>query len=168
MKSTQKISKPVKLNFYINLLNFIPFLLVIITGLILQFKYHLHHFPDHYTIEGLDKSGFLNLHIISAAISLAGIIFHCILHWKFISAVAKKIFIKKSGFKLSFLLFVIYLATVLTSFASWLFFNQGDSARFVLVEIHDKVALLLVVFSVLHLVKRSGWMIRNFQNIKMM
>ncbi|MCP4135554.1 MAG: DUF4405 domain-containing protein [bacterium] len=145
MQLSKNISNSIRLNFYLNLLNFLPFLIVIITGLILQIEYHMLKLPDDYFISGLNKSGWLILHKISASISLAGIIAHCALHRKFISILSNKILRRKSlsPASLSYWLFIISIPAYLIAMTSWILFDHGDPARFLLVEIHDKLALLL-------------------------
>ena len=167
MQQSKNISRLTKINFYLNLLNFIPFLIVIITGLILQIAYHMHRLPDNYLVSGLNKPGWLLLHEISASISLAGIIIHCMLHWKFITTTTKKIFNRKSKTRIlsSYYLLIIYIPTFLTSIGSWIFFNDKDSTRHTLVEIHDKLALILIIFSLIHIISRFGWMMRTYQKI---
>jgi hypothetical protein len=165
MQQSRNIAGLIKINFYLNLANFVPFFVVIITGLILQIGYHMHRLPDDYLISGLDKSGWLLLHQISTSISLAGIIIHCMLHWKFITATTKKIFNRKYRARIlsSYYLLIIYIPTFLASIGSWIFFNDKDSTRHTLVEIHDKLALILIIFFIIHVISRFGWMVKPYQ-----
>jgi hypothetical protein len=167
MQQSNNISKSTKINFYLNLLNFVPFLIVIITGLILQIEYHMHRLTDYYIVSGLNKSGWLIIHKISATISLIGFIVHCIMHWKFISITSRKILGQKSlsSVSLSYWLFIICIPTCFFAMASWIIFNQGEPARFLFVEIHDKLALLLIIFSIIHIILRTGWMLRTYKKL---
>ena len=127
----------------------------------------MHRLPDDYFVLGLNKFGWLFLHKISASISLAGIIIHCMLHWKFISATTIKIFNRKSKTRIlsSYYLLIIYIPTFLTSIGSWIFFNDKDSTKHALVEIHDKLALILIIIFLVHIISRFGWIIRTYQII---
>jgi hypothetical protein len=167
VRQPKNVSQSIIINFYLNLLNIIPLLIVVITGLILQIKYHMHIIPDDYLILGLNRSGWLLLHKIWAIISLTGIIVHCIVHWQFIAATTKNIFNQKSKISLlsSYLLLVIYTPTFLTSMGSWIFLNDKDSARYTLVEIHDKLALLLIIIIVVHVISRFGWMVKTYKKL---
>jgi hypothetical protein len=167
MQRSNNLSKSVKTNFFINLLNFIPFLIVIITGLILQVGYHMHHLPDGYVVSCLNKSGWSILHKISASISLAGLITHFMLHWNFISVISDKILRKKSiaTATLSYWLFIISVPTCLIAMTSWIFLNHGDIARHILVEIHDKLALLLIILFIMHIISRAGWIIKTYRKL---
>jgi hypothetical protein len=167
MQQSKNISNSAKNNFYLNLLNFIPFIIVVISGLILQIEYHMHRLPDDYFVSGLNRSGWLILHKISITILLAGIITHCVLHWKFISIWSGKILRLKflSSSSLSYWLFIISIPTCLIAMASWILFNHGDPARYLLIEIHDKLALLWIVFSIIHIISRTGWIIRTYRKL---
>jgi hypothetical protein len=157
-----------KINFYMNLLNFTPFLFVILTGLVLQLAYHFNRMPENYTVLIMTKSGWLILHKISAAVSLSGIITHCVLHRKYIISASKKIINLKQGASilLSYYLFILLIPTCLTVMISWIFLSHGSHARSILVEIHDKLALILILLSGIHIISRMKWMINMYQKIR--
>jgi hypothetical protein len=167
MQQSKNISNSAKNNFCLNLLNFIPFVIVAISGLTLQIGYHMHKLPDDYFVSDLNRSGWLILHKISATILLAGIIAHCMLHWKFISIWSGKVLRQKllSSTSLSYWLFIISIPTCLVAMTSWILFNHGDPARFLLVEIHDKLALLWIIFSIVHIISRISWIIRTYRKL---
>ncbi len=168
MRESGKVSGPAKLNFYVNAINLIPFLIVIITGLVLQIRYHMHRLPDAYVVSGLNRSGWLLLHRISAVIVLALIVIHCILHRKAIAAARRRIFGKASGssIKSSYYLFLLFVLTSLTAMISWIFWDHGEVMRHTLVEIHDKLSLLLILFSAVHIVPRLDWMVKTYRKLR--
>jgi hypothetical protein len=120
INKTNSISKIVKINFYLNSLNFILFLRIIVTGLIIQVNYHMHMLPDAYSVVGLDRADWILAHKLSAALALGGIIIHCILHLKYISATTKK-FVKNnssSPVMTSYYLLIISFFTSITAIIS--------------------------------------------------
>lgn len=165
----EKLSGSTKTNFYLNLLNVVPFLILISSGILLQLEYHMHHQPDEHLIAGLNRSGWLLLHRITAALSLVGITAHCILHRKFIAATTRRILDRRSmaNVHTSYYLLILCIPTVITGMASWIALNGNTHARLMLVEIHDKLALLMVAFSLVHIVSRAGWMLKTYQRLRL-
>jgi hypothetical protein len=163
MNKLSPVSDTARANFYVNLAALVPFMVTIATGMVLQFQYHMHHLPDDALVLGLGRHGWLTLHKISAVTSLACILHHCAHHWRFIVTVTKKkLYLKNmSAGIVSYYLFLVFVPTALTAMASWIFLK--GHARFMLVEVHDKLALLLIVIFAVHLVSRAGWMVRTYR-----
>ena len=168
MNNHKSIPISLQNNFYLNVANLIVFSVAVFTGLVLQIEYHMHHLPNEYLVMGQNKTVWLLIHRISSAIALAGIVAHCAVHWKFITTKTGRILERKSvsPASLSYWLFVLCIPTCLTAMSSWIFFEQGDSARHSLVEIHDKLALLFIVLSTIHIISRAGSMIRVYRKLK--
>lgn len=163
MDKSADISEVSRINFYLNLINVAPFVILIMTGLVIQINYHLHRLPDGCPVAGLSRPGWLLAHKISATVALTGIIAHCTMHRKHIAATTGRIIRNRSLSKIitSYYLLIICIPTSLTALISWIFFNPGEAARFNLVELHDKLALVLAVISAAHILSRTGWMIRT-------
>lgn len=163
MNKPSPVSDTTRANFYINLAALVPFMATIATGMVLQLQYHMHHLPDTALMLGLDRYGWLTLHKVSAVISLACTLHHCAHHRSFIVTVTKKrLFRKKiSSAVVSYYLLLVFVPTALTAIVSWIFL--GGHARFILVEVHDKLALLLIVIFAVHMVSRAGWMVRTYR-----
>jgi hypothetical protein len=164
MNSPKGISISVRNNFYLNLLNVALFLIAAFTGAILQFEYHMHGLPEGYAVMGFNKPRWVLLHKASASMFLAGIVAHCSLNWKFVSASTRRILCRKltPSASVSYWLFMISIPTSLTAMGSWTLFGLEDPARFLLVEIHDKLCWLLVMFLVMHIISRAGRMTRAY------
>jgi hypothetical protein len=154
------ISRAPETNFYLNLLNLAPFVILAITGLALQVNYHMRGVPYGYQIMGLNRHGWLMLHKLSAVMSLTGITAHCLLHRKYITATTGRIIARRSFSKVlvSYHLFILYALSALTALLSWIFSGPGHGGRSHLVEIHDKLTLLLIILAAAHIISRSGWM----------
>ncbi len=168
MNNDNNISNKTKINFYLNLVNFLPYLILIYSGLAIQLNYHMHELPDDHLVLSLNKFSWVLIHKISGAISLAGTIVHCILHWKYIKAVTKKIFSRKSKIKVfsSYYLFIIGILTIIPAMLSWIFVNYNNPSRFFFIEIHDKLAMLFLIFTIVHMISRTRWMLKVYQKIK--
>jgi hypothetical protein len=146
----------------VNLANLLPCLLLAFTGLVLQLQYHMHHLPAEATVLGLQKDAWLLLHKVFAVMSLAGVAIHCLLHRKWIAAAARRRLQRKpAASRISWYLLLVSIPTALTGMASWLLTEAGGHGRFMLVEIHDKLALVLAMLFILHFVTRTGWMART-------
>ncbi|PKN76926.1 MAG: hypothetical protein CVU52_02600, partial [Deltaproteobacteria bacterium HGW-Deltaproteobacteria-10] len=90
---------------------------------------------------------------------------HCLLNRGFIAAGTRRIVsgILKPFSSHSYWLFLISVPSCLMAMASWIFFGGNAQARFVLVETHDKLGWFLVIFGLVHLIKRSGRMVSAFR-----
>lgn len=142
--------------FRLNLANLLFLALLIATGLIIQGGYHFGKLADDTAFLGLNRHRWSIAHKAAAVISLAGIAAHCARHLKFISAgTKKKIFTRfPSPQSISWYLVILWIAVALTAMASWTLCSPGSHHRFMLVEIHDKLALLFVPLSAAHIASR--------------
>ncbi|MBP7738235.1 MAG: DUF4405 domain-containing protein [Spirochaetes bacterium] len=162
MNKSDTIHSAAKKQFYLNLFNLALFLLLAITGLLLQVNYHMHHLPNGREVLGLNRHGWLLLHKLSAVMSLAGITAHCLLHRRYIATTTRRIIARRSLAKVpsSYYTVVLYVLASLTALIPWIFFGQGHGhgggRRFV--EIHDKLTLLLIIVTAAHIISRAGRM----------
>jgi len=162
MNKSDMITNAAKKQFYLNLFNLASFFLLAITGLVLQVNYHMHHLPNGHQVLGLNRHGWLLLHKLSAVMSLAGITVHCLLHRRYIASATRIILARRSLSKVlsSYYAVVLYVLSSLTALIPWIFFDQGHGhgggRHFV--EIHDKLALLLIIVTAAHIISRAGRM----------
>jgi hypothetical protein len=157
MSSPKGISLSIRNNFYLNLLNLALFLLIAFTGSVLQLEYHMHGSPEGHPVMGFDKPGWVLLHKASAIPFLTGLVAHCSLNWRFVSASTRRILSRRLRLSAprSYWLFMICVPTCFTAMVSWTVFNIGNPARFLLVETHDKLGWLLIILSVIHIISRT-------------
>jgi len=54
---------------------------------------------------------------------------------------------------------ILFLLVAITGFVPWLIDLSGSSGtlRLFFIEIHDKIALILVIYLILHIIKRRKW-----------
>ncbi len=84
-------------------------------------------------------------------------IFHITVHWKWYKAILSKKLLGKN--KQMTILTALFLLVSLTGLIPWFIDLAGSTAemQLLLIELHDKLALLFIIFIVLHLTKRTGW-----------
>lgn len=154
-------------NFNLNVFNLAVFILVALTGSLLQIQYHMHGLPDSWPVLGLSKAGWVVLHKASAPLFLAGIAAHCWLKRRFVTTLTWRIVHRQLSAlsSLSYDLFLICLPTCVTALASWILLGAGNPGRWVLIEIHDKLGWLLILFAVLHVLMRAGRMTRVYRKL---
>jgi small-conductance mechanosensitive channel len=81
------------------------------------------------------------------------------MHYKWFAGVIKKnLFINgNKQVKRTFRLFIIFIFTALTGLIPWVFgFTQ--EARFMMVEIHDKLAIFCTFYFLYHFAVRHNWL----------
>lgn len=154
-------------NFNLNLFNLVVFVLAALTGSLLQIQYHIHGWPANWPVIGLSKSGWVLIHKVSAVLFLSGIAAHCLLNGRFVSALTRRLLNRRLSplSSLSYDVFLISLPTLMTALVSWWFFEVNHPVRHVLVEIHDKLGWVQAVFICLHIVLRSGRMVKVYRKL---
>jgi len=171
--------------FLINNLLFFSGAITIISGLVLQFGFHIHAARQHQEagsgdanyeqIRGFDQipgvweinySGWSAIHKISVVCFVLLMIYHIYKHLKWYRGIIFRNLMGKNVQVM--ILSAIFLFTSLTGILPWIIDLLGSTSvyRFVFVEIHDKLALLLVVFLILHVIKRRNWFDTAYSKIK--
>lgn len=153
MKST---AFSLKINFGL----FFSGLVMVFSGLLIQIEYHI---GNHGRIDinkavwGLSHSNWSMIHKIFVIIFSFFMVYHIILHWRWFKTVITKNMITKN--KLVITLSIVFLLIALTGFSPWLINLAGGDAsiREVFIEIHDKIALILIVLLVFHIIKKLKW-----------
>lgn len=169
MKIGKGISISVRNRFYLNLCNLVFFLIVSFTGSVIQIQYHMRGLPEAYSVMGFDKTGWALLHRASAVVCFAGLMVHCLVNRGFVATSTRRIFDGKPDnpfLSHSYVLFLISVPACLAAMASWILFGGEERVRFALVETHDKLGWLLIIFGLIHLTSRSGRMISTFRKTR--
>jgi hypothetical protein len=93
-------------------------------------------------------------------------IYHTYVHRKWYKKVITKHLIVKN--KQAIILSVLFLLDAVTGIIPWFIDLSGGSSitRKRFIEIHDKLALILIVFLVLHFVKRAKWFATTYIRLK--
>jgi hypothetical protein len=84
-------------------------------------------------------------------------VYHVSAHWKWYKGVIRKQLISKHFQVIT--LSVIFILVAATGLLSWVIDLIGGSGslRLILIEIHDKLAIILTIYMVLHVIGRMKW-----------
>lgn len=128
-------------------------LVMIFSGLLIQINYHMGNHGRiviSKSVWCLSHSDWSLIHKISVIIFSFVVIYHIKLHWRWFKAVITKNLIAKN--KLIITLSIVFLLVALTGYVPWLIkLTGGDtSIRKTFIEIHDKIALILIALLALH------------------
>lgn len=169
MSTIIKVKTPKKSTtfFYVNTIIFFPFILLALSGLLIQFNYHLGDMADTAVVLGLNRYEWLLLHKITAVISIIGLSVHLFLHMSWLKTVFFKKLFKKSSrtIKITSWLLILAVATALTGIISWLLAPAMTHTRHSAIEIHDKLGILLIILFVLHIINHLKWITYTFSDI---
>ncbi len=152
----------------INLGVLISGLLTVFSGLLIQVEFHMGN-PGNNTINyyvfGISYYGWSDIHRISISILSLFMIFHISLHWKWYKVVIKK---RLAGKNLQLLtLSFVFILVAITGLIPWIIYLlKGDVIiRKTFIEIHDKLAIILSVYLILHIIKREKWFLTTFKKM---
>jgi len=155
--------------FIINIGLIISGLLTAISGLLIQLEYHIGNHGniaiDDYVF-GISYNGWSGFHKISILMFLLLMIFHISLHWKWYKVVIMKWLIAKNiqGLTLS----VVFILVATSGLISWVIdLLKGDVLlRKAFIEIHDKLGIILIIYLILHVVKKLKWFFTTLDKLK--
>jgi hypothetical protein len=151
-----------------NLGLFISGMTTVFSGLLIQVKYHMGNHGNiavnDYVLE-MNYKNWSDFHKISIIVFSALIIYHIYKHWKWYKIVVlKKLLAKNRQVITLSMLFVLVAMTGLIPWCiDWL---KGDEMlRKMFIEMHDKLAIILSVYLILHIIKRLSWFFTTFEKI---
>jgi len=152
----------------LNLGLFIAGLFTIFSGMLIQTQYHIGNHGNISltdTVLGIHYSGWSGIHKLSIVVLSFLMIFHFLLHWKWYKAIVTKRILHKN--KEVITLTIVFTLVALTGFIPWVIDGLEGSQlmRKAFMEIHDKLAIVLSVYLILHVVKRLKWFSLAFGKI---
>lgn len=155
--------------FIVNLGLFIFGIASAFSGMLIQVMYHMGNHSNiaiNDFVFGVNYYGWSVMHKISIVVLSLLMIYHIYQHWKWYKAViTKRLFAKNQQVLIFSLLFVLVAITGLTPwFIDLLKGNEIRQKAFI--EIHDKIAIILLIYLVLHIIKRLKWYFTTFEKIK--
>jgi hypothetical protein len=139
------------------------------SGFLIQFNYHMGHddgIDVNYMVYTLNYSEWSDIHKIAIILFSILMIFHTILHLKWYKTViTKKLYAKN---KQLIILSVFFILSAITGYIAWLIQLTGsqDITRKAIIEIHDKIVIILFVYLILHVTKRLKWFINSFYKLR--
>ena len=143
--------------FIVNLGLFVFGIASAFSGMLIQIKYHMGNHGNiaiNDFVLGLNYHDWSVVHKISIVVLSLFAIYHIYQHWKWYKGViSKRLFAKNQQVLIFSLLFVLVAITGLTPWFIDLL-KGNEMKRKVFIEIHDKLAIILAVYLILHVIRR--------------
>lgn len=154
--------------FIVNLGLFIFGVASAFSGMLIQIKYHMGNHGNiavNDYVLGIDHHAWTVVHKISIVVLSLLMIYHIYHHWKWYKGVILKKLIRNNHQVL--ILSLLFVLVAITGLTPWFIdLLKGDEMlRKIFIEIHDKVAILLAVYLVLHIIKKSKWFVTTYKKI---
>ena len=166
------------IGFLVNNLLLLFGIAMVVSGLVLQLGFHIGSAPGNHgrkiashtenavqvreinpetTVWGVDYKTWATTHKTAIVSFSLLMVYHFAIHWKFYKGVITKHLIGKN--KQVMILSVFYIMAAITGIISWFIDLSGSSSiiRIGFMEVHDKLTIVLIIFLVLHVVKRAKW-----------
>lgn len=159
--SGKQTNRQKQITFIVNSVLIVLGIATSISGLIIQCHYHLQSFSDETTVLALCRKEWNAIHVWTSIGFLIATIYHIWSHRKWY----KNLFIKNYSVKqrpttiLTILTFIVVITGLIPLF---IYYLGGSSAfRFLMIEIHDKVAILFIIVASRHTIKRWKWYFKS-------
>lgn len=152
-------------HFAINLSLFISSVAMVISGFIIQINYHFKNLSLMEIVCGVTHHQWCAIHKWSASIFFLLTVYHIYYHWKWSRGISgRKLQTDK---QIILFLSLITPIAMITGVIPWFvdIFDGDQSLRSILIEFHDKIAILLFLLTVFHMTKRRRWYINTFRKI---
>lgn len=140
------------------------------SGLLIQISYHMGNhsgFRFDTAVFGVRYPGWSYIHRVSILLFSVSAVFHCALHWKWYQNIIRKKLFSNNLQTVS--LSVVFILVAITGYIPWIIheLKDNENLRKSFIEIHDKLAIILFIYMILHLIKRIKWFagaLRKLQN----
>jgi ferredoxin len=165
--------------FLVNSSLLISGLVMVFSGLALQLGFHIGNSGEH----SVDDYGFLQsgeyvndrtmdlsklvfgfnypdwsiIHKFAIGLFSLFMVYHISAHWKWYKGVISRGLLSNNAQLIT--LSVIFVLVAITGLVPWFIDLSGSSSllRLLFIEIHDKLALVLIIYLILHVIKRAKW-----------
>ncbi len=143
-------------------------LIVVISGLLIQIKFHMgnHGMMDlNRVFWKLNKTEWSLFHKIAVIVFTFFVAYHIQLNRKWFKAVITKKLMAKN--KATVTLSIVFLLVALTGYLSWFIQAVHDAPlNNTLIEIHDRIGLILIILFIIHIHNRLKWFISAYKKWK--
>ena len=188
-QETEKQRRRVFNSFLFNNLLLISCIVMILSGVILQLGFHIGGSDEHQirghgvqyqsmqdehirridlsnVVFGLNYTDWSTTHKFAIVIFSLLMTYHFYAHWKWYRAIITKHLIRKNIQSIT--ISVLFLLVALTGLVPWFIDLSGSTSalRLLFIEIHDKLALILVIYLILHVVRRNQWFLITYAKLK--
>ncbi|BDX39113.1 hypothetical protein CYCD_24680 [Tenuifilaceae bacterium CYCD] len=168
-------------DFVVNNLLIITGAATIVSGFVLQLGFHIGNTNRHYehntpdveplidtssTVWGIDYATWSAIHKVVIVLLLFLMVYHIAIHWKWYRGVLARHLVRKNQqvIVLSFLFILVALTGLIPWFIDLL--GNRNFLRLILIEIHDKISILLIIYLILHVVKRAKWFLSTLGKVR--
>lgn len=135
-----------------------------ISGLILQFYYHVLNNTSESVFLSLTGQQWNTIHIWSATAFVVAAIYHIWIHRKWYDSVLKRNINTTQRATIVLTIFVL-IVTLSGLIPLLLLFSKGAlDLRFMIIEIHDKVAIVFLIVAISHTKKRFKWYLNTIRS----
>jgi len=140
-----------------------------LSGLVIQLNYHMGH---HGTIDktglvfGMSYIGWYYSHLVSIVMVSFFAVIHFILHWRWYKAIVRKRLFAENN--LVIILTIVFIVAATTGYIP-LFIRLSSGTEVIrkaFIEIHDKIALVLLVYIIIHVSKTLRRFIASFKKLQ--
>ncbi len=140
-------------------------LLTIFSGLLIQIQFHIGKNLNS-SVLSFNYSKWVSVHKISIILLSVLMIYHISLHWKWYKTIVTKKLLKKNVQVMT--LTFIFLLTAITGFIPWIIYllKGSEIIRKAFIETHDKLAIILSIYFILHIIKRLKWFTKAFERMR--
>lgn len=150
----------------VNLGLFVGGVAIVFTGMLIQLRYHIGnhgHIAVSNDVWGIAYNGWSALHKVSIVVFSLLMVYHVSQHLKWYKVVIQKRLMAKNQQVL--VLSILFVLVAITGLTPWgINLLQGDqTTRKILIEIHDKLAIILAVYLLLHVAGRIKWFLHAFR-----
>lgn len=138
------------------------------SGMLIQIKYHMGNHGNivlNESVLGINYQSWSAIHKVSIVVLSLLMIYHVYHHWKWYKGVISKKLITKNQQVLT--LTLLFASVAITGLTPWFIdLLKGDEVlRKVFIEIHDKLAIILSIYLILHIIKRLKWFFTTFDKM---
>lgn len=138
------------------------------SGILIQVNFHMANHGNialNDNVFGINYQSWSVIHKVSIVVLSLLMIYHVYQHWKWYEVVvAKKLITENQQVLILSLLFVLVAISGLTPW--FIHLLKGDEMlRKAFIEIHDKLAIILSVYLIFHILKRLKWFVTTFEKI---
>ncbi len=153
-------------NFIINNLLLLSGIATIFSGLAIQIGFHMKGLDHENIFWGADYFTWSSVHKIVVIFFTILAIYHIFNHLQWYKTVFTKKLVSKN--RKVIILSVLFILTALTGFIPWYIDLSGnsESSRHIFIEIHDKFTLFLIIYFILHVIRKIKWFSFTFKKFK--
>ncbi len=167
-RQDKKTASALSLSATINISLLIFTVITALSGFILQIGYHMGgHGLINTSVRYLEMDYYSWAMIHKASILLITPLFitHTILHWNWYRSIVKGK--KLKGKNKTLILTSLFMMVALTGYLSWIIHiaEGSEMIRKLMIELHDKLTILLFVFLLIHIAGRLRWFKNLFRDL---